>query len=170
MVGSRSFGAVLVAAIVILGFGRAEASTVTTNFGSIDHTMTESIGEAADSNTYEYIFTVNHDATLTAAISVVSGFSFDLQESHDRSGYNEVPIAATLTSVGGDLVLGFENALAPGHIYSLEFNGMGGAFSGDLTFTFASVAAAPIPPALLMFGTALTGLFGVGWMRRRRSA
>jgi hypothetical protein len=58
--------------------------------------------------------------------------------------------------------------LGPGN-YSLMFSGMDGlSYQGSLTF--AAVAATPIPAALPLFASALTGLGFLGWRRKKAAA
>jgi hypothetical protein len=57
--------------------------------------------------------------------------------------------------------------LGPGG-YSLTLGGITGGYSGSLTF--AKVGATPIPAALPLFASALTGLGVLGWRRKKTAA
>jgi hypothetical protein len=63
----------------------------------------------------------------------------------------------------------FSLDLAPG-TYLLTFLGSFNQFSGTLAFGPTSTAATPVPPALLLFVTALGGLGLIGLKRRKQRA
>jgi hypothetical protein len=111
------------------------------------------------------------------AASQVSGFVLDIA----------VPVLANLTNLkisidgvalaldpqtGGAYTGAVLASLAAGD-HSFTITGRAnGLFGGGYLFKVAAtaVAATPIPPALLMFGTALAGLGAAGWRRRKALA
>jgi hypothetical protein len=56
---------------------------------------------------------------------------------------------------------------APVYLYDLSLNFGDGYTNPGVGEFSCGVAATPLPAALPLFGTALVGLGGVGWFRRR---
>jgi hypothetical protein len=130
--------------------------------------------------TFEYDFTLSNPATLTADFNLFTQGGLSSPENITLSLY-EIPslgVSNLLTSASAsgsaDAILSF--AVAPGVLYAvfgdamfhdLAFAANADSYQGSLKFT---VAATPLPPALLMFGTALAALGGFGYSRRRSAS
>jgi hypothetical protein len=124
----------------------------------------------------EYDFTVDANTTLTAAFNASASqaidttYNIDLWEAHDMTGFHHVGGANSMNP--NFSLASFSLPVEIGHLYALVVTGfIDGAhtpftvsYTGTLTF---GVAATPIPPALLMFGTALVALGGIGRYRRK---
>ena len=124
----------------------------------------------------QYDFTVDNQATLVAAFSLSLLIPQQTPADYlDISLYETDPSGThLLTSGSGNDSAGFAFDVEPGHAYSFlvadgffnnppETSGYGGILTFSLTPT-------PIPPALLLFGTALLTLGGCMRQRNRMPA
>jgi hypothetical protein len=99
------------------------------------------------------------DVTLNLAGLGIQGLKFSL------NGGAFTSVAGNILLSGGSFDLG--NLVASTSAYVITFKGKVSLFSGSLFGSVVAVAATPIPPALLMFLTALGGLGFVGWRRHQ---
>jgi hypothetical protein len=162
---------IIAGAVLAIGLAQTPAQATTVNLGTIPDggslvTFGGNLGFGQ--------FTDNLNFHLDANSSL-SGFLKDV----------EVPVFANLTNLAisidgtalalnpntGGAYTGAVLALlsAGDHVFQITGKAIG-LFGGAYRFSVAAVAATPIPPALLMFGTALAGLGFVGWRRRQALA
>lgn len=136
-----------------LGTRAASASTIL-----VDPNPTDSfhVGGFALANTTSddvYTFTLSHAAVFSTSITLsatAAGGWYSLLD-------NGVPQLTTLLAANTIYVL---------HLFLTA--GAGDAFYGG-TVNFTAVATTPLPPAILMFFTAVVGLAGLAWRRRKLS-
>lgn len=161
----KRLGMLLVLALLAMGVhqGKAAASTVTL----IDQ---KAIADNSDVYGGPIAFTLGAASNLTFSISSISGpaFSFAAAICSVAAPCSYVPLSSTLGGAGNDVTSGsFLASLSAGNYYlNILYTGVSASLS-KIHFTLtADTAAAPIPPALLMFVTALGGLGFVGYRRR----
>jgi hypothetical protein len=145
--------------------GSANATTVSSATGQINF-----LGNIPPE--VNYAFTLTDHAQL-------DGF-------FDPTGVGGNVITVTVGVIGSPaIVSGFALAGVPGTPFSFNVADLGPGdyvlkmtsdianeiiFSGFLKFSPVAVAATPVPPAVLMFLTAIGGLGFAGWHRRRTQA
>jgi hypothetical protein len=143
----RLFLGLLTAALVAFGAGQASASTINVDPNPTDHFNVGNSYPGGGAVNDSYQFTLSHAADLSDSITVNNISAFTLQL-FDPSN---APV-----SLSSDL--------AANILYTLKITGTalaGGIYAGQVNFS-----AVPVPPALLLFATALVGLGAVGYRRR----
>ena len=145
----RLFLGLLAAAFVAFGVGlhQASASTINVNPNPNDHFNVGNAFPGAGAFDDPYVFTLSHNATASDSIFTanITGFTLQLLD----AGNNVVSLASQLFA---------------GVQYTLHISGTslaGGIYAGKVNF-----AQTPVPPALLLFATALIGLGAAGYRRR----
>jgi hypothetical protein len=168
----KRFMMILAGAMLALGIARAPAQATTFNLGTLTDGTPVFQGDLFSRGTFSD--TINF--TLSTA-SAISGAVWDLAVL-PLSNLSNLKISIDGTSLalnaghGGAYTGAVLASLAAGdHSFTItgRANGLvGGAYLFKVAAT--AVAATPIPPALLMFGTALAGLGVAGWRRRKAMA
>ena len=135
--------------------------------GSVTSLVTHTGTGAFSSFVYDFEFTLTKAATLDATLSqahttVLTGAQFELFKGTPGSPQGSpFPIASTVGTgaATGELQLHYADLAAGSYFLQI----VGGLLSGKVgTLTgLVSVAAVPVPGALLLFGSALAGLVGV---------
>jgi hypothetical protein len=121
-----------------------------------------------------YAFTLTDNANVSGTFDSLSilDLSIDLNSgllnlAHTTSHFGFPPIGP-FPSIFPPKTGLFSLDLTPGN-YLLAFSGTATSFTGTLAFGPASIAATPVPAALLLFVAALGGLGLIGWRRRGTS-
>ncbi|HEY4089534.1 MAG TPA: hypothetical protein VGM43_26590 [Bryobacteraceae bacterium] len=167
----KRFMMILAGAILAIGVAKMPAQAATYNLGTLpDNGATFSVGGNFLPGHFSDTIKFN-----LASTSSISGFVQDVW----------VPFLANLTNLSisidgtalslnpqtGGTYMGAVLASLDAGNHSFKISGLAnGLLGGAYLFKVAAVAATPIPPALLMFGTALAGLGAAGWRRRKALA
>jgi len=162
-------GAVLVAALAFAG----QAGAATINLGQFGGGGTFDLSGSSD----EYDFILDGSVDLDGEVtSHGAGAEVHIFEAHDLTGFHALTFHQDQSVLkDGTRLLTFHAFLVSPSFYALTVSSSAG-YGLHLEFFGVShgvvvnalQAATPIPPALLMFGTALVGLFGFGGLGRRR--
>ena len=129
---------------------------------------TGTFGEVADNGSFFVEFQVSTVGTISAAVGQESIFDPDLDitsVSLINQSAGPAPLVGNIDIVSEpDSFTATWFSLLPGNTYRLAvaFDGSD-VFSGNLSF-----AAIPVPPAAILFGTALVGMGFLSRRRRRR--
>jgi len=144
----RLFLGLVAAAFVAFGAGsQVSASTINVNPNPTDHFNVGNFFTAPGSFDDPYQFTLTHDSTVSDNLFTanITGFTLQLFDPSNN------PVS-------------FASDLVANVLYTLHVSGnasAGGVYAGQINF-----AATPVPPALLLFVTALAGLGAAGYRRR----
>jgi hypothetical protein len=157
----RILQTLLVAALIAFGsqIHAASASTITLFPNPTDGVDSFDVGKTGlhhSSSGFDivYQFTLNKAATLVDFVSDGKNLTSLSIKIFDSS--NTEVVLTSLLNAG---------SLYTFHVLGNVLAGKTGFFAGTATF-----AEAPIPPALLLFGTALGGLGFAGWRRKQAGA
>ena len=179
--GLRSFAIALVLSLAAL---TAEAKASTVDLGNVSSGTGSlslsgmTFGFPLPAGTDAYSFTLTDTAKVSGQFTIgpVPGISLniDLMSGATTLVHTTAMLGLTIPTmppivIFPDQVSLFSLDLTPG-TYLLTFLGTSTNFSGTLAFGPTSVAATPVPPALLLFVTALGGIGVIGWRRRARAA
>jgi hypothetical protein len=163
--------------LALLGFvGLSQAASATTipiNPNPIA-VFSDSAGpNESITNSYQFSFTGSADGEFGALSLLVSGLDTKICTTEDCSGIGNLVKASGTTTSGPfgliSLSLGSFTDLVGG-TYFLVVSGLASSFGGGyLGALQLNVTATPIPPALVLFLTAIGGLGGFGYFRRKAS-
>jgi hypothetical protein len=128
---------------------------------------------ASVSNAYQFSFAGTADGSFGALALLIGNLDTKICTTEDCTGLNAIKAAgSTVSGPFGLLSLSigsFTNLV--GGTYFLVVSGLASGFGGGYLGALSlNVTATPIPPALMLFLTAIGGLGGFGYFRRKASA
>ena len=166
-------------AIAILGavFTAERASAATFPLGTLDPTPVDSaiLGRQVAVGSFEDIYSFSVSAAANTAATVVQ-LVFGSVLNIDRLGLalyenDTLPGSILVQPPGGTNPIELSySGLQTGITYFLVVTGIGSGSSGGLYSGALSVSAVPLPPALLLLGSALVGLAAVSRRSKRPTA
>lgn len=159
---------ILALAVALLGVGaavgQAQANTIT-NVTTPSYFNVTPVGFGSFTDQYKFTLTTGQNFTVSIGVAslLVASLQVKLCDSDGVSNCHAVPkIGNFLFSLAG------QTTTLAGQAYSLVIKGFG--LGGGYAVGINSVQQAPIPPAILMFLTALGGMGFFGYRRNSRKA
>jgi hypothetical protein len=165
------------AALALLGWlalsDQASAATITIDPNPIAFFSDSAGSNAAINNAYEFSFTGTADGFFGALSLGISGLTTNICSDAACSG---APLFSGTTVTGPFGLLSLSGGSFTGLLggtYYVVVSGLasffGGGYIGGLALN-VTAPAVPIPPALLLFATAIAGLGAFKWARRGSAA
>ncbi|HEY4089535.1 MAG TPA: hypothetical protein VGM43_26595 [Bryobacteraceae bacterium] len=167
----KKFLMLVAVGVVAMALWQKPAAATTVDLGNLNIGSTSSIGNSfgntatVKSFSDQYLFTLQSSSNVT--LSLVTGGTqllLNIVELSSDDGTTLESYTPTVQTIGSAVIYSFASLLT-GKQYFLDlggkYKGLFNQYGGQI-----SVAATPIPPALLLFVTALGGLGFVGYRRK----